>query len=292
MKHRSTHHSIILIIIAIIIACIGTVQAQRTKSSLAAGKQRNAEKGLKDNRYFFYFINMSITNLGTDDEKKQFKEAIQRDIIAQNLYMKFMFGESFEEILKSQKILITLYQKTLNKDIAMAKKLLNGFAPAVIRTNDYLARHYLRLGYRDTTDASIDLLMADNFDERLYSMRLYRYSKAIKKVKHGKRYALFALLQIKFLKDKNKELERQAYDSQTYDRKTYKDKKKEFGQHTYDELKKLITDASSNEQRDYNLLIHTDNYYRSKDEKSFYDVIWDKPDLSEIKEYNEYMQMK
>lgn len=282
MKIRSIHHSLITLITVIIIAFMGTAQAQRTKSSLHAGKQRNAEKGLKDNRYFFYFINMSITNLGTDDEKKEFKEAIQRDIIAQNLYMKFMFGESFDEILKSQKILIGLYQKTLNRDIAASKKLLNGFAPAVIRNNDYLARHYLHLGYRDTTDARIDLMMADNFDERLYSMRLYRYSKAIKKVKHGKRYALFALLQNKYAQDRKKGLGPQGV----------KDKKKEFGRHTYDELKKLIAEASSDDQRDYNLLIHTDNYYRSKDAKSFYDIIWDKPDLSEIKEYNEYMQMK
>jgi hypothetical protein len=282
MKIRSIHHSLITVIAVIIIAFMGTAQAQRTKSSLHAGKQRNAEKGLKDNRYFFYFINMSITNLGTDDEKKEFKEAIQRDIIAQNLYMKFMFGESFDQILKSQKILIGLYQKTLNRDIAASKKLLNGFAPAVIRNNDYLARHYLHLGYRDTTDARIDLMMADNFDERLYSMRLYRYSKAIKKVKHGKRYALFAMLQNKYAQNRKKGLGPQGV----------KDKKKEFGRHTYDELKKLIAEASSDDQRDYNLLIHTDNYYRSKDAKSFYDIIWDKPDLSEINEYNEYMQMK
>ncbi len=288
MKFRPTLHTIILIIIVMVLSFIGTAYAQRTKSSLAAGKQRNAEKGLKDNRYFFYFINMSITNLGTDEEKKQFKEAIQRDIIAQNLYMKFMFGESFDEIRKSQKILIDLYQKTLNKDIVMAKKLLNGFAPAVIRNNDYLARHYLRLGYRDTTDARIDLMMADNFDERLYSMRLYRYSKAIKKVKHGKRYALFSLLQTKYSKDREKRMEKDM----ELGRPIYKDTKKEFGRHTYDELKKLISEASSDEQRDYNLLIHTDNYYRSKDEKSFYDIIWDKPDLSDVKEYNEYMEMK
>ncbi|MBP7738419.1 MAG: hypothetical protein KA369_20765 [Spirochaetes bacterium] len=283
MKHRSTRYCINLIVLATVIFCIVTpAGAQRTKSSLSAGKQRNAEKGLKDNRYFFYFINMSITNLGTDEEKKHFKEAIQRDIIAQNLYMKFMFGESFDEILKSQKILIDLYRKTLRKDIAMARQLLNGFAPAVVRTNDYLARHYLRLGYRDATDAGIDLLMADNFDERLYSMRLYRYSKAIKKVKHGKRYALFSLLQTKYYEDKKKGIGVEGV----------RDRKKEFGRHTYDELKKLITEASAPDRRDNLLLIHTDNYYRSKDEKSFYDIIWDKPDLTEIKEYNEYMEIK
>jgi hypothetical protein len=261
---------VILIILLSLLFLSGIAQAQRTKSSLAAGSQRNAEKGLKDNRYFFYFINTSITNMGTDDEKKSFKEAIQRDIIAQNLYMKFLFTESFNEIRKSQKILIDLYQKTLSKDITMTKKLLNGFAPVVIKKNDYLARHYLRLGYRDAEDARIDMMMADNFQERLYSMRLYRYSKAIKKVKHGKRYALFSLLETKFSREK----------------------KKEFGRQSYEELKKLISDASSDDQREYHLLVHTDNYYKSKDEISFYDRTWDKPDLHEIKEYEEYLQMK
>lgn len=261
---------VILITLLSLLLLSGIAQAQRTKSSLAAGSQRNAEKGLKDNRYFFYFINTSITNMGSDDEKKSFKEAIQRDIIAQNLYMKFLFTESFNEIRKAQKILIDLYQKTLSKDITMTKKLLNGFAPVVIKKNDYLARHYLRLGYRDAEDARIDMMMADNFQERLYSMRLYRYSKAIKKVKHGKRYALFSLLETKFSRDK----------------------KKEFGRQNYEELKKLISDASSDDQREYHLLVHTDNYYKSKDEISFYDRTWDKPDLHEIKEYEEYLQMK
>jgi len=249
---------------------ISDLAAQRTKSSLSAGRQRNAEKGLKDNRYFFYFINTSITNLGTDDEKKAFKEAIQRDFIAQNLYLKFMFGESFEEIRKAQRILISLYQKTLSKDIAMAKKLLNGFARPVVMSYLFLPRHYLRLGYRDAEDARIDMVMADNFDERLYSMRLYRYAKAIKKVKHGKRYAFYSLLALKQPGKKNIE----------------------FRRLNYDELAKKISEASAGDQRDFHLLIHTDNYYRSKDAKSFYDRIWDNPELDEIPEYRQYLEMK
>ncbi|OHD66663.1 MAG: hypothetical protein A2176_05210 [Spirochaetes bacterium RBG_13_51_14] len=270
MNKQPTRYILLYSILLVIIASGISLHAQRTKSSLMAGEQRNAEKGLRDNRYFFYFINTSITNLGTDEEKKMFKEAIQRDIIAQNLYMKFMFGESFTEIRKAQKILIELCQQTLSRDIVTAKKLLNGFASAVVKSNDHLARHYLHLGYRDAADARIDMIMADNFQERLYSMRLYRYAKAIKKVKHGKRYALFSLLETKFSAVK----------------------KKEFGRLNYDELKQLISEASRDDQREYHLLVHTDNYYRSKDEISFYDRIWEKPDLFEIKEYEEYMQMK
>jgi hypothetical protein len=257
-----------LILVMALIA--SPAQSQRTKSSLNAGKQRNAEKGLKDNRYFFYFINTSITNMGTDDEKKLFKEAIQRDIIAQQLYMKFLFGESWDEIRKAQKILIDLYQKTLNRDISMAKKLLNSVAPGVVKSNNFMPRHYLRLGYRDAEDARIDLVMADNFQEFLYSMRLYRYSKAIKKVKHGKRYALLSLLETKI----------------PHDPKT------EFGHRTFDELKKLIGDASDDATREYHLLVHADNYYKSKDEKSFFDTVWENPNLDEIQEYRHYLEMQ
>ncbi len=269
MRHRTTRR---LAATFLLVACAFSatdLRGQRTKSSLNAGNQRNAEKGLKDNRYFFYFINSSITNMGTEKEKTLFKEAIQRDIIAQLLYMKFMFLESFREIRRSQKILIDLYRLTLARDIGTARGLLNGFAPAVIKSKDFLARHYLRLGYRDATDARIDMMMADNFQENLYSMRLYRYSKAIKKVKHGRRYALFSMLEATAPMEDRKEL----------------------GRRGYEELKKLIGDASAPERRDYYLLVHADNYYLSKDVQSFYDEIWDKPNLNEIQEYAEYLKM-
>lgn len=269
MNHTILRHFMIITLIFALIPFFIPASAQRTRSSLSAGKQRNAEKGLKDNRYFFYFINTSITNLGDEEEKTKFKEAIQRDIIAQNLYMKFLFGESFEEIRKAQRILIGLYRINLGRDIDMSKQLLNSLAPSVVKTNDYLARHYLHLGYRDAADAQIDMIMADNFQEFLYSMRLYRYAKAIKKVKHGKRYALFSLLQSQ----------------------TEKNKKKTFSLLGYEELKKLISDVSPSERKEFYLLIHTDNYYKSKDEKSFFDRVWEKPDLFEIKEYQEYLKM-
>ncbi|OHD71237.1 MAG: hypothetical protein A2W19_10675 [Spirochaetes bacterium RBG_16_49_21] len=263
------HFILVGVIFAFIISPASAL-AQRTKSSLSAGKQRNAEKGLKDNRYFFYFINASITNLGSEEEKKLFREAVQRDIIAQLLYMKFLFGESFDEILKAQKILIDLYRRVLGRDIEMAKRLLNSFAPAVISSRDILARHYLKLGYRDAEDARIDMVMGDNFRETLYSMRLYRYAKAIKKVKHGKRYAFFSLLEAKSPDDKKKNLHLLGYD----------------------ELGKLIGETSGDDKKIFNVLIHADNYYKSKDLLSLYDRVWEKPELSEIKEYEDYLKMR
>ena len=168
---------IILLNIPIIISLIfishnSDLYAQRTKSSLKAGEQRFAEKGLKDNRRFFYFINSSVSNFGNSKEKSIFKEAIQRDLIAQLLYMKFLFHDSFVEVRRSQKLLVDIYKKTLVKDIINTKKLLNRFANEVIKSEKFKARHYLKLGYRDVAHSKMHMMMADNYHPKLFSHQL------------------------------------------------------------------------------------------------------------------------
>jgi hypothetical protein len=243
--------------------------AQRTKSSLSAGEQRYAEKGLKDNRYFFYFINSSVSNLGSEEEKALYKEAIQRDLIAQLLYMKFLFHESFVEIKRSQKILIDLYRKTLTRDIQTARELLGNFARPAIKTDRYRSQHYLKLGYRDLAHARIIFRMADHYRENLYSMRLYEYVKAIKTIKQGRRYAFLSGLE-------------SASPSADY---------KEWGLLSFDELDKKIGEIAP-EKKDYHSIIHYDNHYRARDELSFFDRIWLEPRLEEIPEYAVYLEMK
>ena len=175
-------------------AAHSALYAQRTKTSLRAGEQRKAEKGLKDNRYFLFHRLIRI-ELWFRGRKKLFKEAIQRDVLAQLLYMRFQFKESFDEIRKSQKLLVELYGITLRKDIAAAKNLLDETAPGVINSKDEKARTYLRLGYRSMKNAQTNCGMGDNYQERLYSMRLLQYVKAIKMAKEGRRYAFLAMIE-------------------------------------------------------------------------------------------------
>ncbi len=244
--------------------------AQRTKTSQRAGEQRKAETALKDNRYFFYFIDSSISNLGTDEEKKLFREAIQRDILAQLLYMKFLFKESYGEIRKSQRILIDLYGKTLSRDIGIAGDLLNGVAPRVIEIKDSRARSYLHLGYRDMKNAQTAMLIGDNITEKLYSMRLYQYVRAIKLAKHAKRYAFFALIEIS----------------------TPRGERRLVNNFSFGEIEERLVKIGPDESRERHLLIHWDNYYRAKTAKSFYDEIWDHPALQELEDYKDYLSRK
>ena len=46
------------------------------------------------------------------------------------------------------------------------------------------------------------------------------------------------------------------------------------------------------DKRERYLLIHWDNYYRSRGPRSFYDEIWDNPALQELEDYKEYFSRK
>lgn len=244
--------------------------AQRTGSSQNAGEQRFAEKGLKDNSYFFYFINTSVSNFGSEEAEEIFEEAIRRDIIARQLYMKFLFHESFQEVKAAQKLLIKLYRKTIINDINIARNLLNEFAAHVIHSDSSRAREYLRLGYRDTENAIIEMQMADNFRETLYSMRLYKYTRAIKNAKHSRRYAFHAMTTVQsdelFFEPGRLSFEKQA------------------------ELIETISDSP--EKQELYRTIHMDNYYLVKDEPSIFDRVWADPRLSEIPEYEDYLKIR
>jgi hypothetical protein len=241
--------------------------AQRTKTSLRAGEERKAEKGLKDNRYFIYFLDPSITNFGSDTEKNLFKEACRRDIISQILFMKYLFRESFAEIRKAQEILIKLYQLTLRKDIDAARDILNGTAPKIILAEDAKGAAYLKLGYREHKTAEIFLTMADNCRDTLYSLRLYQYVKAIKNAKHGKRYALLALVESQ----------------------TPQAEKKEEAHIGFSELNDRIIKSAPADKQEYYSLVHLDNYYKIKDKTSIYEAVWENPELNKVDDYKRYL---
>ena len=265
--HIKKYFAAALCAFAVFVFIPGETAAQRVKSSNKSGEQRKAEKGLRDNRYFIYFINSSITNYGTDVQKKAFREIIQRDLMSQILYLKFMFYESFVEIRRSQRHLIDLYREILKSDIAMLKKQLDAFAPAVIRSEDPLAREYLRLGYRETSNTALEMGMGDAYRPTLYSMRLYKYVKAVKRIKEAKKYGFYALIRARMTKEervKNKTI-------------------------TFDDIDKRLGDIVPKEEIDQFKLMNMDAFYKVKDKMTFFDSIWQKPELDTLPDFQKYM---
>jgi hypothetical protein len=260
---------ITLVTLLLIFLPVGTLFAQRSQSSTKAGEQRKAEKGLNDNRYFIYFLNSSVTNYGTDKQRELFTEVVQRDIMSQFFYMKFLFYESYFQIRKSQKQLITLYREILASEIISAKKQLDSYAPEVVTSKDALAKHYLYLGYRETTNTKTEMVMADSYRDSLYSMRLYRYVKAIKRVKEAKKYALFAAVRLK----------------QTPQEKI---KQKPI---TYEEIEQKLPGIAPKDMLDQFRLISADSYYKTT-KRSIFDSVWEKPDLDSNEEFRKILNNK
>ncbi len=278
-----------LVSVILLLASESPLRAQRTKSSSNAGEQVKAEKGLKDNRYYFYFINTSVTNFGSDDDKKLFREAILRDILSQMLYMRFQFRDSYIEIRKSQKLLIDIYRSTLMRDIENARVLLNGIVPSVFDSNDRGALLYLRLGYRDLSVAKTYLGMGDNIKEKLYSMRLYKYVEAMKTAKHGSRYAVLGMIAVaesksslsgsrgpmKIFETATGALRDALYE---YDRRNL----------AFNTIKDKILMHSPREEREKYLTIHYDSYFRPRTGKTFFDQVWEKSDVDSLEDYQDY----
>ncbi len=269
---------IVRIIIGVLVVMIfsfqaTTIFAQRTKSSQGAGEQRKAEKGLKDNERFFYFINFSVSNVAVEEERAICRKAILYDMFAKFLYMKFRFKDSYENIRKTQELLISLYRMVLNREIEEGKKLLDAVSPGPIMKSDYVSKHYCNLGYTNNEQARNYMVMADSYRTTLYSMRLYKYIQALKKAKQAKRYALLA-----YVAFNNK-------DSQlTLDNK----QKVEHEPYMYSYMKTKMESVKDENEKKYLLKVLTDCYYQLIDNYSFYDDVWSNGSLRELPEYVEY----
>ena len=241
--------------------------SQRTKSSLSAGNQRHSEKSLKDNVYFFYFINPTISNTGSDEEKEMYIEAARRDLISRMLYMKFSFNPAMTEIRTTQDILINLFKKIALRERESATALLNEIAPEVLKTGNKASKKYMSLGYRSADWAEKVMIMSDNLPEKNYSIRIYEYVKAIKNAKYCKRYAIIALIENRIPPEKRGRI--------NYNR--------------FDTVKGLIETYVPENSEKY-IKIHLDNYYKIGSSTSVYENVISNPELDKIPEYKNYIK--
>lgn len=282
MRYRfSGKQAIILVItIGVIVVMIVLLQhtfvyAQRTKSSQSAGEQRKAEKGLKDNERFFYFINFSVSNVSVEEERAICRKAILYDMFSKFLYMKFRFKDSYEYIRKAQELLISLYRMVLYREIEEGKKLLDTVSPGPILKDDYLSKHYCNLGYTNNEQARMYMVMADSYRKTLYSMRLYKYIQALKKAKQAKRYAILAYV---------------AYNNKDSKMNLDHKQKVENEPNIYSYMKTKLESVTDENEKNYLLKVLSDSYYRLINNYSYYDDVWSNGSLQELPEYADYQK--
>jgi len=274
MKNKYKHSmSILVFLILLVTVYTEGIYGQRTKSSQSAGEQRKAEKGLKDNERFFYYINFSVSNVNVEQERTLCRKAILYDMFAKFLYMKFRFKDSYINIRKSQELLISLYKMVLDREIEEGKKFLDAVSPGPIMKNDYLSKHYCNLGYRNNEQARIYTVMADSYRTSLYSMRLYKYIQALKKAKQAKRYAVLAYVTFNDEKLGKTIVEKEKIENEPY---------------IYSYIKTKLQNINDEKEKNYLLKVLDDSYYRLIDNYSYYDNVWSNSSLKELPEYAEY----
>ncbi len=243
-----------------------SLYSQRTKSSLSAGEQRKAQKSLKNAKYFLKFLNISVSNSGTEEEKKLFKEAVRRDLISRIVYMKFCFHEAFVETKKSHRLIIEIFKKIINRENSESYKMLHSFATEVLASKDPLAKKYLSLGYREVKLSKMKKIMADNLQEKNYSIRIGEYIISLKRAKYARRYAILALLQSRLEPEKRLKVDFSSYKK----------------------IKRLI-ELYGGQEKERMLKIHQDNYYILKGE-SLFESVMIKPELNKIPEYEKHLR--
>ena len=238
--------------------CFSQINAQKAASSTRAGVQRFAQKGLKDNRYYIYYINSTITNFGSEEDRTKFEGIIRRDILSQVMYLKFDFRAAFRQIRRNQKELIELYMKKLEDEEISVKALLDDFAPLAVNSGDAKSKHYLKLGYRELSSAKIESTMSDNYKPLLYSLRLHKYSRAMKRLKEAKRYAFLARIQPHLSREE-------------------KIKEKIL---SFEEILAKIEIFSEGVEREKFKLMHYDSYYLTPSQSSIVDSVWGDKEFS------------
>lgn len=260
-----TSKKILLASLLITAVVINPAYSQRTKSSQYAGSQRHAERSLKDHKYFFPFIDPSVSNYNIEDEKNIFTDAIRRDIIARSLFMKFSFNSSVVEVKKIQDMLIILFKKVIERDSNEALAMLNETAPEIMESGDARAKKYMSLGYRSVKWARTTSMMSDNLPPTNYSVRLYEYVKAIKNAKYARRYAILAIIE----------------------KRLPAEKKGRINYNKYETVAELIN-VYLPELKERYLKIHNDNFYKT--DNSILEKVTANPELQKIPEYADYMK--
>lgn len=166
--------------------------------------QTTTERILKENKRFVEFINVCVTNFA-EDKKEDFRKVYEKHFNADVAYLQSDYRRAYKRVYASQGEMENIYREMVkNKYLEDSKRILDRFAPGIIRSKNARARLYLTLGYRDRTVSWTHYTVADASNPKLYSYKLYKYVDAIKMARRAKRFAFLALFESQTRETKRK----------------------------------------------------------------------------------------
>jgi|JI8StandDraft_1071087.scaffolds.fasta_scaffold01085_6 hypothetical protein len=244
-------------IASILVLLLVTVTESIPDQSSKATQLIRVSYGLKDNYEFLKILSSTITNRGSDEQKKYFKRCVQHHIESEILHLQMDLGRSYAELRRTQGLLIALYIMVLDEEVKELDEELGRLARLANGKEKTETRLYLRLGYREIAVAKQRLLVGKNIRPYLYLMKLQELSFSLKSLKQAEKY----IVMLGLLHDSIDELNREN---------------RSFAGLVSEVNRIIIRD------REKYLKFLYDSNFDSYSEISYYDGIWKQPDLHEL----------
>ncbi|TGN11215.1 hypothetical protein EHS11_08235 [Leptospira ilyithenensis] len=236
---------------------IAWTESSPDQSSSKATQLIRVSYGLKDNYEFLRILNSTVTNRGTEDQKKYYKRCIQHHIESEILHLQMDLGRSYAELRRTQGLLIKLYILILDEEVEDLEIELSRLARLANGKEKTESKLYLRLGYREIAVAKQRLMVGKNIRPYLYLMKLQELAYSLKSLKQAEKYiVLLGLLH-------------DSIDDFAPEAKTFPG--------LVAEVNRIIV----NDTEKYLRLLY-DSQFDSYNAINFYEMVWKQPDMFEL----------
>lgn len=143
--------------------------------------------------------------LNTLDNYRSFKKSNQADFNGNMWYFQGNYSLSYRNLKSAQAEMKDLFQVIHENYVRSARILLEAASPLIIRSNDKIAQHLLKLGFRDLKSSEDSFTSAYNSSPYQYRVKLVLHGEGIKVARRAKRFAILAMISAKTPNDDKSE---------------------------------------------------------------------------------------
>ncbi|KAB2931985.1 MAG: hypothetical protein F9K24_11925 [Leptonema illini] len=250
---------------------------------------------LAQNRSDVEFLDIVASNLPKESDLQKrivasLEESVRLDFFARMWRLQGRSGDSFRQLRASRVALREGYRRALGYYVDTGWVLLESSAPGIVRSEDPVAGHYMKLGFRDLEAARILYRQGVRHARETPTLAIRAYSDGLRRIRRARRYGLLALVESRTPMTEKDRFRTVSLDDLRENPDDEKDTRSHF-QIVQDRLINLISrrilDASvQSASRGYPiqldlLELHEDNYGRLLgDREAQLDRIYDELDVS------------
>ncbi|XDD49121.1 AraC family transcriptional regulator [Leptospira sp. WS92.C1] len=132
--------------------------------------------------------------LNSQSSYASLKKANQFDFNGNMWYFQSNYSLSFKNLRGAQGEMKDLYQSTHEQYLQNSRVILEYVSPLIVRSNDKIAQHLLRLGFRDLKSSEDHFTTAYNSAPYQFRYKLLLHSEGMKIARRARRFALLAMI--------------------------------------------------------------------------------------------------